>query len=83
MGDYGFARNNGDDQLLCVLILKLYPYGILFACVVPKKGVDEPTLKKVISFLVDRGLTHFAYRSDREPSIVALLQAACQETGQK
>ena len=81
--DYGFIRNSGDDALVCVSILKLYPFRVLFACAVPKKGVDELTIKKVSKFLVDMGLTHFAYRSDKEPGVVALPQAVCQETGKQ
>ena len=81
VGDYGFIRNSGDDQLMCVLILKLYPFGVLFACMVPKKGVEASIVKKVAKFVIDMGLTHFAYRSDREPSILALFDAVCQESG--
>ena len=31
VGEYGFARNTGDDSGVCVLSLKLYLVGILFA----------------------------------------------------
>ena len=72
IGAYGFIRNSGDDTLICVLAMKLYPYGVLFACVVPKKGIEATIVRKVASFINDMGLTHVVYRSDREPSIVSL-----------
>ena len=60
VGDYCFIRNTGDDALVCVLVMKLYPYGILFASVVPNKGFNEDVIAKVSQFVVDTGLTHFA-----------------------
>ena len=38
VGDCGFSGNSGDDTLVCVLVLQLHPNGILFACIVQKKG---------------------------------------------
>ena len=46
VGDYCFVRNSGDDNLVCILVLKLYPYGMLFAAVVNRKGFDEDIVKK-------------------------------------
>ena len=83
VGDYCFVRNMGDDSLVPVLVLKLYPFGLFFACVVSRKGYDDDVIKRVSSFVADAGLTHFCYRSDREPSILALMEAVCLATGRR
>ena len=46
VGDYCFVRNSGDDNLMCVLVMKLYPFGLFFACMVPKKGYNEDVIEK-------------------------------------
>ena len=80
VGDYGFIGNSGDDSLVCVLILKVYPYGILLACIVPKKGAEDSVVNLVSNLILDMGLTPFAYWLDREPNIMALFDAACRES---
>ena len=39
---------------------------------------DEDVIKRVSAFIIDAGVTHFAYRSDREDSIRKLLAQAAQ-----
>ena len=36
---------------------------------------------RLCRFIMECGLVHFAYRSDREPAIVALIQDACAMAG--
>ena len=81
VGDYGFIRDGADDENVTVLVLKLFPYKLLFACVVPSKGSDPLVVARLCRFIMECGLTHFAYRSDREPAIVSLLQDACAMAG--
>ena len=35
VGDDGFVKDGADDENVTVLVLKLYPYRLIFACVVP------------------------------------------------
>ena len=81
VGDYGFAKDSVDDETATILVLKLFPFKIIFACVVPSKGSDPLVVARLCRCIMESGLLHFAYRSDREPSIVSLIQDACAMAG--
>ena len=81
VGDYGFIKDGADDANVTVLVLKLYPFKLLFAALVPSKGTDPLVVARLCRFITECGLLHFAYRSDKEPSIVALIQEACAMAG--
>ena len=83
VGDYCFVRSTGDDALTCVLVLKLYPVRIYYACGAVRKGCDDSVIKNVSKCITDVGLTHFCLRPDREPAILALLDAVCLATGRR
>ena len=81
VGDYGFIKDSNDEENVTILVLKLYPYKLVFACVVNSKGSDPLVVARLCRFIMECGLLHFAYRSDREPAIVALIQDACAMAG--
>ena len=81
VGDYGFIRDSMDQDMVTTLVLKVYPFNIFFACVVAAKGPDPLVVARLAHFIKETGLTHFAYRSDREPAIMAMIQEACVKTG--
>ena len=81
VGDYGFIKDSSDDDNATVLVMKLYPFKLIFACLVPSKGSDPLVVARLCRFITDCGLLHFAYRSDREPAIVSLIQDACALAG--
>ena len=81
VGDYGFIKDSSDEENVTILVLKLYPYKLVFACVVNSKGSDALVVARLCRFIMECGLLHFAYRSDREPAIVALIQDACAMAG--
>ena len=81
VGDYGFAKDGEDDGNVTVLVLKLYPYKLVFSCLVSGKGYDPLVVARLCRFIMECGLVHFAYRSDREPAIVSLIQDACAMAG--
>ena len=83
VGDYGFPRDHRDQECSTVLVLKLYPHKILFSCVVASKGPDPLVVGRLVKFIKDTGLMHFAYRSDKEPSIIALIEEACSRAGRR
>ena len=81
VGDYGFMKDGSDDENVTVLVLKLYPFRLIFSCIVPSKGSDPLVVARLCRFITESGLLHVAYRSDREPSIVSLIQDACAMAG--
>ena len=83
VADYGFPKNYEDDDTLTVLIMRVYPYKLFVRCWVPGKGRDPRVVARVSRFIRETGLTHFAYRSDREPAITAMIEEACAASGRK
>ena len=81
VGDYGFVRDSRDEDLTTLLVLRLYPYKLIFAMVVTAKGPDPLVVTRIARLLADFGLVHFAYRSDKEPAIVSMIQEACTMSG--
>ena len=81
VADYAFPRASEDIDGPTMLVMRIYPYKLVAAFLVSAKGPEPNAVKRVAKFLRDAGLTHFAYRSDREPAIRALLEAACKLAG--
>ena len=79
VGDYAFPKTTEDTDGPTMLVLRVYPYKLVSACIVGAKGPDPPVVERVAKFLRDAGLVHFAYRSNRKPAIRALLEAACNK----
>ena len=83
VADYAFPRNFGDEDPLTVLVMRVYPYKLWMVCWVPSKGRDPRVVARITRFIKEIGLTHFAYRSDREPAISATIEEACALSGRK
>ena len=81
VGDYGFIKDGADEDNATILVLKLYPYKLVFACLVNGKGSDPLAVARLCRFIMECGLVHFAYRSDRELAIVSFIQDACAMAG--
>ena len=81
VADYCFITFAGDSSLQTVLVMRLYPYRLLFACCTPRKGPHPQVVQRIVKFIRDAGLTHFAYRCDREPAIGSLIDEACSVLG--
>ena len=60
VGDYAFPRTKDDEVGPRMLVLRVYPYKVVFACLVENKGPDPIAVKRIVKFLGDTGLTHFA-----------------------
>ena len=76
VADDCFLRWSSNPTLRTVWVMRLYPYKIYFAACVPRKGPEPTVVKRIVGFLRDSGLTHFAFRCDREASITAMLDEA-------
>ena len=83
MGDYGFPKSSSGDDALTTLVMRVYPYNMYLCTCVPSKGRDPRVVSRIVRFLEEVGLTHFAYRNDREPAIVAMIEEACTLSGRK
>ena len=83
VGDYGFVRSSLDSKELIqnLLVLRILPYKLLYAAIVPVKGLDQTVARHIATFIKDAGLVHFSYRSDQEHSITSLLEEAIKISG--
>ena len=81
VGDYCFPKHAEDTDTLTVLVVRVFPYKLMMCCVVPGKGRDPSVIQRLARFIKECGLTHFVYRSDREPAITAMFEEAVSITG--
>ena len=72
VADYCFMRDNEDEDITTVLVIRLYPAKAILATVCPAKGVDEHVISRVTQFISDSGYLKLIYRSDQEPALRAL-----------
>ena len=54
-GDYAHFRNQQDEDIASMLVLKLYPVGLFFASIVGQKGLDLGIIKLCPSSLSMQG----------------------------
>ena len=83
VGDYCFPKHTEDSDPLTLLVMRVYPYKLFMVCCVPSKGRNQMVIERIVRFIKDCGLTHFTYRSDREPAILAMMDEACALSGRK
>ena len=53
VGDFGFAKDSEDDGNATILVLKLYPYKIVFSCLVSGKGYDPLVVARLCRFIME------------------------------
>ena len=76
VADYGFLRSR-DESVCPFLAIRVHPWKVFFALKCDVKGPDPRVTHRVAQLIRDCGLTHFAYKSDREAAIrVTLAEAA-------
>ena len=81
VGDDCFLRNLAENEFATCLVMRLYPYGINMAIVVPRKGAHPCVVVRIARFVKELGLVHFAYRCDREISLNTTIEEASAKTG--
>ena len=64
--DYCFIRNSADEDLLTLLVGKLYPFRKVFAVPVNMKGNDNATINRLVDFIREAGVVQYTYRCDQE-----------------
>ena len=77
--DYCFIRNAADEELITLLVGKLYPFRKVFCCVVDSKGTDPHAVTRLVEFLRDAGVHKFTYKCDQESSLNAMMDVATRE----
>ena len=80
MLDYCFVRNNQDEDLLTILVGRLYPSRTIFACPVDMKGRDPVAVSRLGDFIKSNGLTKFVYKCDQERALGALNEAVVEKS---
>ena len=83
VADYGFLRDRVSQDLVSMIVVKVYPYKIILACVVDMKGPEKVIVDRIAKFIQNLGLINFVYRSDREPALLSLLDEAVKESGRE
>ena len=81
VGDYAFPKHSDESDTLTLLVIRVYPYKLFFCCAVPSKGRHPEVVRRLERFIRECGLTHFTYRSDREPAIQAMMEEAVSLAG--
>ena len=81
MFEYCFVRNSSDQDLITVLVAKLYPSHCIFAVLCDVKGEDEYATTRLATFLKHSGVQRCTYMCDQESSIDVMMQAAIQIRG--
>ena len=72
-----FIRDTDDDRDLTILVGRMSPSKALFATICDTQGPqDLYALSRLKNFVNDERVSKIAYRSDQEPAIVALIEAA-------
>ena len=79
--DYGFPKTADENPTMTMPVMRGYPYKTSMCCKVPGKGRDPQVVAKIVRFIKETGLTHFAYQSDREPAITAMIDEAYALSG--
>ena len=83
VADYCFGRNRTDDDLICLVVMRIYPHGMYFASVVDQKGYDSNAIEAAAAFISSCGLTEFVYRADRERAITKFLGEVVEVVSKK
>ena len=78
--DYCFVRNAQDQDLLTLLVGRVYPTRKIFACPVDMKGRDPVAISMLADFIKANGLTKFVYKCDQERALDALSQSTIEKT---
>ena len=76
VGDYCFVRDADDTKVAQILVVKIEPANMVLCCIAEQKGEHDPVVQRLTRFIKDTGYSHIAYRSDQEPALRALFEAA-------
>lgn len=81
VADYGYIRDSKDQDLLTILVARVYPYRMTYSMVCDVKAYNRDAAQRLSDVIRQCGLQQFAYRRDQERSLVALIEAAMTQSG--
>ena len=81
VADYCFIRDHRDDDLVTVLVGKLYPSRTLVAIPCDMKGIDEYAVARLSSFLRNCGVRRLAYMCDQAKPLNAMIRSSMLALG--
>ena len=82
--DYCFIRNASEQDLVTLLVGKLYPYRRTLACVIDLKGTkDAYAIGRLSEFIRGSGLDNFVYKTDQESSVRAAADESVEDAQAK
>ena len=76
--DYCFLGDSEDAEKVTVLVACLYPSRAILATIVPAKGPEPHAVARLATFIKESGYAKVVYKSDQEPAIRSLFEAAFQ-----
>ena len=83
VGDFAYVRTTNDDESLTVFVSKVLPQRVMFAMALDQKGANPENVTRLAKFIKNIGLTRFAYRSDQERAVIALIDSAALEANRQ
>ena len=83
VGDFAFLRTTSDEEALTMFVAKVVPQRVTFAMGLDHKGAAPENVTRLAKFIRDIGLTRFAYKSDQEKAVIALIDAAALEANRR
>ena len=81
--DYCFVKNASDEDLITILVARLYPFHAIFAVQCDVKGEDDYATTRLATFLLHSGVQRCVYMCDQESSIGTMMEAALQICGRE
>ena len=78
VADYCFVRDRHDQDLLTVLVARLYPSRAIIAIPCDVKGPDEYATKRLAAFLKASGVERLVYMCDQESALRTMIDSALQ-----
>ena len=82
VSDYAFVRQNG-EQLVTILVGRLYPSRAIFATVCDVKGPEDASISRLADFFKESGVTKVVYKNDQEPAICSMITEALKRSGRE
>ena len=82
VSDYAFVRKP-DEDLVTILVGRLYPSRAIFATVCDIKGPEDASISRLTDFFKESGITKVVYKNDQEPAICAMVTEALKRAGRE
>ena len=79
MFDYAFVKNIDEDDPVKCLIARMYPSRMTLAMVCDRKRDDPHAAQRLTTFVKERGVRQWVYKSDQERDIGTMVNGAIRQ----